>query len=203
MLNFLKRHYEIICAAVCILVVIGAVGIKTREHAIGIESSPLKMFIQRAYDAPTSTPNNGDILVWNKLAGRFNFLPYRTSTGGAFGVVNSSGTTTLKVQDNGHQSASGTPPTLSGAAPATPSVAGNDNRGIITLNGTTSTLVVTFAFAWTNTPSCVVSMATSSATNILKYTVSNTAITFSTTTGSGIDGYKGSILFYDCGGINE
>ena len=126
--------------------------------------------------------------------------PYSTFTAWGAGTAgtrlanftNSASTTVFAILNNGHTTASTTQPTLS-ACGTSPSMVGTDERGYINVGtGVVASCTMTFAAAYKNKPTCVVTnevaMATFGATTITTLIVSGTAI-------------DADVIHYRCGGL--
>jgi hypothetical protein len=114
-----------------------------------------------------------------------------------FQVATSSNDYFFGVKGNGHLSASSTAPTLSSCG-TSPSIRGTDTAGEVTVGSVSANgCTITFANAWTNSPSCIIMSQTGSITNTFSYTVSTTAIVVTET------GLTGAKMDYHCIGIGE
>ena len=111
-------------------------------------------------------------------------LLYGTLSGSTGSLSGQQLTVNGTLNINGHIVTHGTAPTLTSCG-SSPSIIGNDNAFTITVGGTATGCTATFATAWTNIPSCIVTNQSLSATNIMTYTVSTSAVTISQTALSG------------------
>lgn len=94
---------------------------------------------------------------------------------------------------SGHLESTGTTPALSGSCGTSPSVVGTDVAGKVTTGSVApSSCVLTFATAWTNAPSCMVTNETTA--NVARAVSSTTVVTL---TGTMI---AGDVLSYLCVG---
>ena len=98
-----------------------------------------------------------------------------------------------RIDSWGHLITSGPAPTITSCG-STPSgtVSGNDRNGTITVGGTATGCVLTFAHAYATAPDCVISNQGMSVVNALTYTVSASAITISQT------GLSSDLVNYVC-----
>lgn len=103
------------------------------------------------------------------------------NSGNAFQI----GGGTLAVTMNGHIETKGTAPTLSSCG-TSPSIAGNDMVGTITVGSSPSTTCnLTFHSSWTNAPSCMVVDYTTSLSIQAPTTTTGVSLTASATFGAG------------------
>ncbi len=136
-----------------------------------------------------SNPSNSSVFTVNTTPpGLTDFL---------FNVATSSNDYFFGVKGNGHLTASSTAPTLSSCG-TSPSIRGTDTAGEVQVGSVSATgCTITFANAWTNSPSCIIVNQTGSVTNTFSYTISTTAITVTET------GLTSAKLDYHCIGIGE
>ena len=123
----------------------------------------------------TTTPyrqlsvGNSGVFGGNVTAESFTATSTTATSTFAGDVTIGSGATSFSVNQQGHMYASSTAPTLSSGV-----IDGTDQGGRVT--GCSSACTVTFANAYTRTPSCLVQEETGSITNTLSYTPSATTL---------------------------
>ena len=108
-----------------------------------------------------------------------------------FEVTNFASSTAFAITNSGHEIASTTAPSLSSCG-TSPSINGTDRYGTVNIGATGTGCTVTYATAYTNAPSCVVS---SQGGIVMTYSMTNTALTLvgATLGGTSID--------YRCGAL--
>jgi hypothetical protein len=128
----------------------------------------------------------------------------RLATNGAVTILTSltnNGNTTNgdantdKTSTWGHAVWLGTAPALSSCG-TSPTIAGTDARGTITIGTGGSACTITFSRTWTTAPSCTVTSRTKA--NSLDYTTSATALTLSAATAAGVYDYDCDCIGASC-----
>lgn len=118
---------------------------------------------------------NGD---WIALQNNSSTV-FRVASSGATTIGNA--TTTFQIFTNGHIDSTGTVPTLSSCG-TSPNATGTDSAGIIQVGSVAATAcTLTFASAYVNTPSCLVTNQNMSVVNAMTYTVTTTTLVISET----------------------
>lgn len=158
---------------------------------ISASSGTITVFNTSTFTATASS--NGTMFTINNSTGS-NVLTVDTTPAGLgniFQVLDSTGRALVSIDGAGHVVAASTQPVLSscGTSP-TLSTNSSDFAGTITAGSISATgCTLTFANAFTNVPTCVVTNQSLSVVNAMTYTVSTSALTISQTalTGNKID----------------
>ena len=140
-----------------------------------------------------------NIIFSNGSVGIGNTSPYsKLSVWGAnttntrlFELTNFASSTAFAITNSGHEIASTTAPSLSSCG-TSPSINGTDRYGTVNIGATGTGCTVTYATAYKNAPSCLVS---SQGGIVLTYSMTNTALTLvgATLGGTSVD--------YRCGAL--
>lgn len=141
-------------------------------------------FSKLTFTSATGTNLALNLLAVSSVAGNSLVAKFSSSTGADL----------FKIFANGILSTSSTRPTISSCG-SSPSVVGDNFAGTVTVGSVATSCTVTFAPAFTNTPSCVVSFQSSLAGE--SYSKTTSALTITAT------GLGGTLVDYHCIGIAE